>query len=252
MVWPVLIVCFVLGTVAHNAKQAVTSLVDDRTRALGKRVEGMYRDIGDIHGLVRLGPYTQELPLPIGGGWALTGHSAALLAREMLVRQPENILELGSGVSTLVVGQILKRRGKGRLISVDHDPVWADQTRRYVEFLALQDVVTVIDAPLKEVALQDHPLKWYDIPAPQLDAMGPIDFLLVDGPPQPRDTLVQARYPAFPMLRDRLAPSATIFVDDVNRSTEAAMVERWRSEDPAWQAQKFDTVDGVALLTRQL
>ncbi|MGC2049358.1 MAG: class I SAM-dependent methyltransferase, partial [Gallionella sp.] len=139
-IWPVMITCGVVGALIHNAKQAVTGLMDNRTYTLRNRLERIRRDIGDIHGLVRLGAYTQDLPLPIGGGWALTGDAVALLARVALVRKPEAILELGSGVSTLILGQILKRNGRGRLLSVDHDPMWANQTREYVEFLGLQDV----------------------------------------------------------------------------------------------------------------
>jgi len=103
-VWPVLAICTVIGAMVHNAKQSATGLVNNRMNTLKSRIECVRRDVGDIHGLVRLSPYTQGLPLPIGGGWALTGDSAALLAREALVRKPETILELGSGVSTLILG----------------------------------------------------------------------------------------------------------------------------------------------------
>lgn len=249
-VWPVLAICTVVSAMVHNAKQAIAGLVDNRTHTLRNRIERTQRDIGDIHGLVRLGPYTQDLPLPIGGGWALTGDSAALLAREVLVRKPDAILELGSGVSTLILGQILKRSGKGRLLSVEHDPMWANQTRRYVEFLGLQDIVSVVDAPLKAIAIENQTVDWYDIPICSLDKLGAVDLLLVDGPPQARDTAVQTRYPAVPLLYERLSPNAAVFVDDANRETESKMVERWKAEYPVWHSQWFDTVDGVCILTR--
>jgi predicted O-methyltransferase YrrM len=252
VVWPVLTTCAVVGVLVHNAKQSITDMIDNRLGTLKNRVEKIRRDIGDIHGLVRLGPYTQDLPLPMGGGWALTGDSAALLAREVLARKPEAILELGSGVSTLILGQILKRSGRGRLLSVDHDPEWANQTRRFVEVLGLGDVVTVVDAPLKDITTgNQESAKWYDIPEDSLDSFGGIDLLLVDGPPQARDNPQAARYPALPMLRRRLSPHALIFVDDANRKTESEMVQRWQTEDPGWQSQWFDTVDGVCILTRK-
>lgn len=249
-IWPAGVICAVLSALVHDAKHAITGLVDNRASTLRKRIERTHRDVGDIHGLVRLGPYTQALPLPIGGGWALTGDSAAILAREVLVRDPETILELGSGTSTLILGQILKKGGKGRLLSVDHDPLWANQTRRYVEFLGLQDVVTVVDAPLKDIAMDKQMFDWYDIPVSELDQLGSIDLLLVDGPPQGRDTAIQARYPAFPLLYDRLSRHALIFVDDARREAELKMVEKWKADHPGWHSQFFDTVDGVCILTR--
>jgi predicted O-methyltransferase YrrM len=249
--WPVLATCAVVGALVHNTKQSTTDLIDNRMHTLKNGVERIRRDVGDIHGLVRLGPYTQDLPLPMGGGWALTGDSAALLARETLSRKPGTILELGSGASTLILGQILKKNGQGRLLSIDHDPVWANQTRRHVELLDLQDFVSVVDAPLKSLTQGNLTYEWYDIPASSLDRLGPIDLLLVDGPPQAKDNPQAARYPAFPLLHGRLSQNAMIFVDDAGRTTESNMVRRWMTEDPGWLDQWFDTVDGVCLLTRK-
>lgn len=249
--WPVLAACAVLGTLLHHTKQSVAALVDNRSHTLRNRVERIRRDVGDIHGLVRLAPYSDELPLPVGGGWTLTGDSAALLAREALQREPKVIVELGSGASTLILGQILRRNGHGRLLSIDHDPNWAHQTRRQVEFLGLQDVVTVVDAPLTALTIEGETHQWYDIPAERLDELGEIDLLFVDGPPQLRGGAKAARYPAFPQLRTRLAADALIFVDDAHHQTEAQMVERWIADEPGWELRWYDTVDGVCLLTRK-
>jgi predicted O-methyltransferase YrrM len=249
-VWPILTVCSILVAFIHYAKQAVVRQMENRLSTLKRRLERVRRDVGDIHGLVRLAPYTQKLPLPIGGGWALTGDSAALLAREVMVRKPERVFELGSGASTLILGQILKRSGRGRVISVDHDPAWARQTREYAEFLGLQDVVSVVDAPLKDIVLGDETVRWYDISTRCLETFGPIDFLIVDGPPQTKDVRAAARYPAFPLLRDRLSTHAVIFVDDADRKAESEMIERWKGEAPEWLSRRFDTVDGVCILSR--
>ncbi len=249
-IWPVLTTCTVVGALVHHAKQAITSLIVNRMHTLKNHVERIRRDVGDIHGLVRLGPYTQDLPLPMGGGWALTGDSAALLAREVQTRKPESILELGSGVSTLILGQILKKNGQGHLLSIDHDPVWANQTRSHVEFLGLQDFVSIVEAPLKSITLGNQSYEWYDIPGSSLDRLGPIDLLLVDGPPQAKNNPQATRYPALPLLRERLSQKALVFVDDANRAAESNMVDRWKTEDPGWRDRWFDTVDGVCLLTR--
>lgn len=250
-VWPVATSCAIAGALIHGAKQSIAGLVDNRTHTLRSKIEHIHRNIGDIHGLVRLAPYTDELPLPLGGGWALTGDSAALLARETLVRKPERVLELGSGASSLLIGQILKKHGGGRLLSVDHDPGWAQQTRRYVDVLGLGDTVTVLDAPLRPLTISDREYRWYDLPAERLDSFGAIDLLVVDGPPQPRNSGDGARYPAFPLLRGRLSPDALVFVDDAGRQAESRMIETWLKEAPDWTGTHVDTVDGVCLLTRQ-
>jgi hypothetical protein len=128
--------------------------------------------------------------------------------------------------------------------------MWAEQTRHYASFLGLNDIVTVVDAPLKSFTLQNRNYDWYDIPADALDELGAIDLLLVDGPPQKREDPVLARYPAFPLLRQRLSGKALIFVDDANRASESKMVELWTKEEAGWDARWFDTIDGMCMLTR--
>lgn len=251
-IWPVGVICAAAGALVHHTGQSLAQMVDNRTRTLRDRLERLHRDVGDIHGLVRLQSFTQHLPLPMGGGWALTGDSAALLVRETLLRQPRTIVELGSGVSTLLLGQVLKQRGSGRLLSIDHDPEWAERTRRQARFLGLEEYVTVVDAPLHPLSLDDCNYDWYDIPPAALDALGrKVDLLVVDGPPQGANPALITRYPALPVFADRLSSDAWIFVDDAKRLTETAMVERWMQRFPGWLAQHYDTVDGVCLLARQ-
>ena len=60
----------------------------------------------------------------------------------------------------------------------------------------------------------------------QLDAR----VLFVDDPPGP--TGPQARYPAIPVLSDRLADGAIVVLDDASRADEATIVERWCAEIP--------------------
>jgi predicted O-methyltransferase YrrM len=156
LVVPVLAGVLVVATVLHDAKQAIAEMIHNRSKTLRNKIGEIRRDTGDIHGLVRLLPYTRDLPLPVGGGWALTGDSAAILARAALIRKPSTIVELGSGASTLILGQILKAQGHGRLLSIDHDATWAEETRGDIDYLGLQDVVTVLVAPLKPMQVEER------------------------------------------------------------------------------------------------
>lgn len=250
LVGPTAIVCGLLSTLIHNVKSSITTMVDDRSRTLRTRLEGVRRDVGDIHGITRLAPYTQQFPLPFGGGWALTADAAAILAREVLLRNPSRVVELGSGVSTLILGQILKNRGSGKLLSIDHDMKWAQKTRANVAYLGLEDFVEVIDAPLVPREVDGLNCLWYDISDAALAKFGKVDFLFVDGPPQTQDSSAAARFPAFPMLREHLLGDAIIFVDDANRTTETDMVTAWMSADKTLSAERYDTVDGVCILRR--
>jgi hypothetical protein len=84
----------------------------------------------------------------------------------------------------------------------------------------LDAFATVVDAPLVDA--------WYDPAA--LDGLPErgVELLIVDGPPAARGS----RYPALPLLADRLAPGAAILLDDTDREGERKAVERWSDEFP--------------------
>jgi hypothetical protein len=93
----------------------------------------------------------------------------------------------------------------------------------------LEGSVSVRHAALVESPIGGHETPWYDLSALD-DIVGPIDLLIVDGPPQSVGAL--ARYPAVPSLIDRLAAGALVILDDAQRDAEAEAVERWIAEFP--------------------
>lgn len=52
-----------------------------------------------------------------------------------------------------------------------------------------------------------------------------VDVLIVDGPPGL--TGDWARYPAYPLLREKLRPGAIVLIDDAQRTDERSIVEAW-------------------------
>ena len=58
----------------------------------------------------------------------------------------------------------------------------------------------------------------------------PVDLLVVDGPPADTADKVLARYPALPVVHPRLAPGATVVLDDVERPGEQEVLTRWERE----------------------
>lgn len=164
-------------------------------------------------------------PLPYFTRWSSSPALAAQLIGVIKVYQPRCVLELGSGVSTVVVAMALRDQGSGQITSVDHDPVYAEKTRKE---LAAQDLLswsTVHDAPLVQTQTPRGTVPYYDMA--MLDELGPIDLLIVDAPP--RHSCEDARLPAFELLKERLAPGALVVLDDTVREDESASVAAWLS-----------------------
>lgn len=169
-------------------------------------------------------------PLPSLTGWAATPRFVAeavqLVSRVHGVvgqsRQPL-VLECGSGCSTLIIGYALEMAGGGRIVSLDHEEEYAEQTRWQIGVHGLRAHAQVVYAPLKRQVVEGEAFVWYDLS--KVDLSQPIDLLVVDGPPSA--TCPQARFPAFPLLCERLADEAFILVDDTTRPDEARALQRW-------------------------
>jgi predicted O-methyltransferase YrrM len=166
---------------------------------------------------------------------------ATLLVSEVSKHRPACVVELGSGLSTLILGYALEA-WNGHLWSIEHEAGYARQTQLAVVQHELDKRVTVVHAPLEPWAVSGRP--WYgrrwlaDVP--------PIDLVVVDGPPGTLCPL--ARYPALSVLAPHLAPGAVIVVDDAAREDERAMVRRWVDEHPEMTATNVETEQGAVVL----
>jgi predicted O-methyltransferase YrrM len=164
----------------------------------------------------------------------------------MLSRKPATVLELGSGASTIVIAHCLKRLGSGRIISIDHDPRFAAITAGWIEEHGLQNFAKVLHAPLVPARIEGAEYLWYSIG--DLDLESPIDFLVIDGPPYHVHPL--ARYPAVPLLVDRLSADACVLLDDANRPEEIRIAKLWQSEFPELGFTRLEAEKGALLITR--
>lgn len=162
-------------------------------------------------------------PLPYFTRWSSSPALAAQLIGVIQVYKPERVLELGSGVSTVVMAMALRDQESGHVTSVDHDPVYAAKTRRELTAQELAAWASVHDAPLVPTNTPRGSVPWYDIS--QLSDLDMIDLLVVDGPP--RKSCKDARLPAYEVLKDRLAPGAIVVLDDTVRADESNSVASW-------------------------
>jgi hypothetical protein len=60
-----------------------------------------------------------------------------------------------------------------------------------------------------------------------------------------------ARFPALPLLRERLSDRAVVVLDDLIRSDEQEIVSRWLTAYPELDDQRLKLEKGVAILRRR-
>ena len=184
-------------------------------------------------------------PLPTFTGWAASPELVSTLVRLIQDHRPLHVLELGSGASTVVMAYALERLGAGRVTAVDHDDQYAAETQRELSAHGLEAFASVVTAPLANQAMDGTSWMWYDLG----NAGGEqIDILVVDGPP--RETQSMARYPALPMLYDRLTDGALIVLDDAFRDDEQEALKRWLDAYPEFSLSYQESAKGIAILSR--
>lgn len=166
-------------------------------------------------------------PMPSSGDFALNPTDLLALLHIVDTKRPDLIVELGSGTSTVWLAYACERLG-ARLVSYDHDHTYAERTRALLAAHGLAAVAEVREAPLVPVVVDGVEHLWYDN-AKMRDLHG-IDLLLVDGPPEA--TGEQARFPALPVLADKLSMRATVILDDANRDGEQEALRRWTEAVP--------------------
>ena len=168
-----------------------------------------------------------DAPLTWSTG-AITAAGFAAICAELACRDRPSVLECGSGFSTLKLAELTRDRG-GRLVSLEHDELWATRVRSNLAAAGLAETARVTLAPLQRHPLARDGLLWY---AEQALRFLPrrIDLLLVDGPPAFEPETDLSRYPALPALAERLAPDAIVVLDDIDRRGELQVLEAWERE----------------------
>ncbi|MBC8075789.1 MAG: glycosyltransferase, partial [Chloroflexales bacterium] len=150
-------------------------------------------------------------------GWAISQPLALALLQALKQRAPKRILELGSGISSVVLAHYAAEHG-AELVSLEHDKQFYEQTRRLLADTGLSHAVQLVLAPLTTLEVGDQRYAWYDAPL-----SGSFDFIFVDGPP-----VKHGRQAALPALKAHLAPGWQLWLKDGNRSHEQACIALWR------------------------
>ena len=169
--------------------------------------------------------------------WAASADVLLTLANTSQKIQPKIVVDLGSGVSTLVLA---KATPSAKVFSIDHLPEFASKTR------ALLDDHQITNVDLRVAPLSPHPAggDWYAASA--FADIDQIDLLFIDGPPGSKDD--QARHPALAQCLSKLSPAAVIVIDDANRNGERELAEMFLKALPGHELEFLSHEKGTAVL----
>lgn len=175
--------------------------------------------------------------VPLMHGWPVSPDLALHVAMLLKTERYDQVIEFGSGSSTLVMARMLHQLGRGRLLTFEHLPAYRDQTAALLNSQALDGLVDLRLAPLVprvgadgsscsnyydcEAALRATAQTLRASPSPKL-------LLFVDGPPAA--TGPRARQPALEAVLTYFSGCEIhVLLDDYIRQDEKEIVRRWEA-----------------------
>jgi len=227
-------------------------------RSLEKQIKGLHEKIEKvkINDYKQLGAFFSlfnsldiKKPLPLITKTRVYPDFSNILVSLIIEKKPSIIVELGSGLSTIISGYALKKAGKGKIISFENEEKWANITKEDIKKHNLGRFCKVILASLKKVRIKNNDWDWYD--EKKFDKISKIDLLIVDGPFHGDKGRKDIRYPALPLLYKKLSKNAVILIDDALRKGEKEIIEKWLKEFPDFSYKFIKTEKGICVLRRR-
>ncbi len=203
------------------------------------KIPSSYQPLIDQLRLTAELPYTKD--------WSAAADFVQLIVDEVFATKPQTIVECSSGLTTLMLARACQMVGQGRVYSLENGPEYAQNCRDNLKRYQLDEIATVIAAPLVDTVVGDKTFQWYSIAGLKEQQ---IDMLVIDGPPG----FIQqhSRYPALPVLMERLADNCSVFLDDATRDDEKELVAMWLKEYPEFEHHYLDYERGCSVLRRNV
>jgi predicted O-methyltransferase YrrM len=236
-----------IGNLAGESQRTLDTVrrVESDEKETKKEIRQTFRQLEALQNLNAMLPATDVLPAT--RDWAASPDLLVVLVDLVITERPSLIVECGSGASTLWLALAMRRfKIDGRIIALDHDPVFGGKTRGFLARHDVGDLAEVRDAPLENFSLDGETYSWYARRAWE-DLTG-IDLLFVDGPPA--TTGHQARYPALPLLSGSLSPGATAVLDDLVVPDMQNVLRLWLDAFPDFSSEILPLEKRAAVLRR--
>jgi len=171
-----------IGNLATESTRTleVVRRVEADGNEIKREIRQTFRQLEALQNLSAMLPASDVLPAT--RGWAASPDLLVVLVDLVITERPSLVVECGSGASTLWLALAMRRFGiDGRIIALDHDPVFGGRTRDLLARHDVRDLAEVRDAPLESFSLDGETYAWYARRA--WEDLAGIDLLFVDGPP---------------------------------------------------------------------
>lgn len=159
------------------------------------------------------------------GGWSLDKDTCQFIGRVCERLRPRRVLEFGTGLSTLVLANEASKGNVGEIWSVDHLSDFEGHPRNMLSAKKQAGFVNFCRFPLKLTYLGGKIFFFYSVPRDFFRKKGPLDLVIIDGPPYYYNSREAALYAVYP----HLSSSGLVILDDAKRKNrEQAYLKNWK------------------------
>ena len=172
--------------------------------------------------------------------WSISDALAVELIRYLERRKPRRILEIGSGLSTVVLGAYAVHHGAS-VVTLEHSWKYYERTQRALARFGMDEQVRLKLAPLRSRRFEGYGRRapWYDTRLKEK-----FDFVFVDGPPK-----AKGRNAVLFAIAKHLDEGWELWLDDGRRHHERNCLRRWQQGFPkgSFRVHRRD-VDGKGVV----
>ena len=226
---------FLLYKKGRRNSEKVIREINKVSNELKKSISNSYYQSEAYAQLIQLLDFKSALPTT--RGWAASPDLLLTIYETISRTKPLLVVELGSGVSTLVAA----KSGAKKVVSLDGSKEYAEKTRELLKEHRVRGVDVRYAALLPYV----NGLTWYDVST--IKDLKKIDLLIVDGPPGNNNA--ESRYPALKEFKDKLSPKAIVILDDVKRDGERKLAEDFAATLPNHELVILNHEKGTAIIS---
>ena len=181
-----------------------------------------------------------KAPIPATRNWTASPDVLLTLMDVAKNSKPSRILDLGSGMSTLVLAV---SASDATVMSIDNSAEYAAKTSQ----LLASHGISNVDIRVAPLTPHVSGVEWYDIG--KLGDISAIDLLFIDGPPGSKND--HARHPALAECLSRLNPRAIVVIDDASRDGEKDLAHQFAKALPNHRLEFLPHEKGTAVLLPQ-
>jgi len=145
----------------------------------------------------------------------------ACVINNIVVHNRKSILEMGSGISTIIIARLFKLNEiNGHILSIDENYEWQKIISNFIKEEKLEQYVTFINAPVEKTKNLENSYGYNKVVVKNALQEKYFDLILIDGPSAWSSSNIMSRASNFELFENNLQENFTIFIDNADRSGE--------------------------------